>query len=163
MAIDTPLSSPMEEPAMILNRWYRQPSVPASNGSGTIDRLRRGRGARRRRSQPPSCEVLEARQLLAHATIAPAIATHPVDGGSGRDRLVFPKSLEVIQVGPSVSGAAIRILSGTHTLRPLRAGADSPTHSVIVGPAALENRHILHFPKRAYDAGETVGVARARP
>src|SRR5262245_64990345 len=53
MAIDTPLGSPMEEPAMILNRWYRQPSVPASNDSGTIDRLRRGRGLHHVASPPP--------------------------------------------------------------------------------------------------------------
>jgi hypothetical protein len=31
---------------------------------------------RRRRCQPPSCEDLEPRQLLAHATIAPAAVTH---------------------------------------------------------------------------------------
>ena len=62
---------------MFLNRCFRQPSVPASNDSGTTDRLRRGRGTRRRRSQPPSCEDLEARQLMAHATIAPAAVKHP--------------------------------------------------------------------------------------
>ena len=61
---------------MIFNRGYRQPSVPASNDTGTTDRLRRGRGTRRRRSQPPSCEDLEARLLLAHATIAPAAVKH---------------------------------------------------------------------------------------
>src|SRR5262245_65745730 len=32
MAIDTPLGSPMEEPAMILNRWYRGSD---SNGEKT--------------------------------------------------------------------------------------------------------------------------------
>jgi hypothetical protein len=32
MAIDVPLGSPMEEPAMVLNRWFRRSSVPASNG-----------------------------------------------------------------------------------------------------------------------------------
>jgi hypothetical protein len=69
----------------------------------------------------------------------------------------------LISVGASASGEAIRILSGTYTLRPLRAGAASPTHSVIVGPAELKNRHILRFLKRAYDAGATVGIARARP
>ena len=62
---------------MFLNSWYRQPSVPASNDSETTDKLRRGRRTRRRRSQPPSCEDLEPRQLMAHATVAAAAVKHP--------------------------------------------------------------------------------------
>jgi hypothetical protein len=69
----------------------------------------------------------------------------------------------VISVGAPASGEALRLLSGTYTLRPLRAGPNSPTRSVIVGPGELKNRRILRFLKRAYEAGATVGVTRARP
>ncbi len=62
---------------MFLNKWFGQPSTSASNDSQTIDGLRRGRGTRRRKFQPRSWEVLEARQLLAHTTIAPGVAEHP--------------------------------------------------------------------------------------
>ena len=62
---------------MFLIKWFGQSSVPASKNSGAADKLRGGRGTRRRRSQPLSWEVLEARQLLAHATIAPAAVQHP--------------------------------------------------------------------------------------
>jgi hypothetical protein len=50
-----------------------------------------------------------------------------------------------------------------YDIRPLRARADSLTHSVIFGPAELENRYIRRFLERAYDAGETVAAARTRP
>ena len=62
---------------MFLNKWFRQPSAPASKDSGAHDKLGRSRGVRRRRSQPPSWEALEARQLLAHATIALAAVKQP--------------------------------------------------------------------------------------
>jgi hypothetical protein len=94
----------MEEPAMILNRWYRQPSVHASKDSGTIDRLRRGRGARRRRSQPPSCEVLEARQLLAHTTIAPAVVDHPAALVAG----LAPATLRTPAVDPTLEESFLK-------------------------------------------------------
>jgi hypothetical protein len=67
----------MEEAAMFLIKWFGQSSVPASKNSGAADKLRGGRGTRRRRSQPLSWDALEARQLLAHATIAPAAVKHP--------------------------------------------------------------------------------------
>jgi hypothetical protein len=67
----------MKEPAMFLINWSGESSVRTSKVTGTTDRLRRGRGTRRRRSQPPSCEALEPRQLLAHATVAPAAVKHP--------------------------------------------------------------------------------------
>src|SRR5262245_46007712 len=67
----------MEEHAMFPTRWLRQASARASKDSGATDRLGRRRGGRRRGVQPPSCEVLEARQLLAHATIAPTNVQRP--------------------------------------------------------------------------------------
>jgi hypothetical protein len=82
---------------------------------------------------------------------------------AGGKHQVAPKSLGVISVGASASGEAIRSLAGAYTLRPLQTGADSPTRSTIVGPSALKNQRILRYLKRAYDAGETVGVTMARP
>ena len=82
---------------------------------------------------------------------------------AGGKHQVAPKSLGVISVGASATGEAIRSLAGAYTLRPLQTGADSPTRSTIVGPSALKNQRILRYLKRAYDAGETVGVTMARP
>ena len=62
---------------MFLVNWFGQSSVPASKDSAVSDKLGQGRGTRRRRSQPLSWDVLEARQLLTHATITPAVVKHP--------------------------------------------------------------------------------------
>src|SRR3954447_23224986 len=57
------------------------------------------------------------------------------DGGPGRTRSVFLKSLGVIQVSPSVSGAALRALSaGAYTLMPLQVAGPA-----VVGAADLRN------------------------
>jgi hypothetical protein len=73
----TSLDSPMEEAAMFLIKWLGQSSVPASKDSAAADRPGRNQGTRRRRFQPRYWEALEARQLLAHATTAPATVKHP--------------------------------------------------------------------------------------
>ena len=62
---------------MFLIKWFGQSSVPASRDSVAAHRPGRSRKTRRRRSRPLSWEALEARQLLAHTTIARGIVQHP--------------------------------------------------------------------------------------
>jgi IPT/TIG domain len=102
-------------------------------------------------------ECLESRDLLSLTPASISVTATTLD------RPGASKSLGVLSLGASASGEAIQSLAGTYTLRPLRTGANSPTHSVIVGPSALQNRRILRYLKRAYDAGEAVGVTMARP
>jgi Ca2+-binding RTX toxin-like protein len=83
-----------------------------------------------------------------------------LDGGSGQDRLVAQKSLGVIQVGPSVSGTALRALSGIYTRVSLQSRVADP---VIVGAADLRGGGFGGLLKRDYNDGQTVALANATP
>jgi IPT/TIG domain/RTX calcium-binding nonapeptide repeat (4 copies) len=78
------------------------------------------------------------------------------DVGSGQDRRVFLKSLGVIQVGQSLSGAVLQILSRTYTLRPLQVAGP-----VIVGAADLRDEAIVDLLRSNYNGGQTVALANA--
>jgi hypothetical protein len=79
-----------------------------------------------------------------------------LDGGSGTNRLVALKSLGMIQVGPSASGAALRSLSGAYTLRPLQVSGPA-----VVGAADLRNGRIASQLRRDYVGGQTVALTNA--
>jgi hypothetical protein len=81
----------------------------------------------------------------------------------GWEHPVHSTSLGVISVGATASGEAVRLLSGTYTLRPPQAGAQTRLGPVIVGPAGLLNCHVLRRLRQAYEAGATVAVTRAGP
>ena len=78
------------------------------------------------------------------------------DSGSGQDRLVAQNSLGVIQVGSSVSGAAVKDLSGDYTLRPLLTAGPA-----VIDAADLRNGHIAGLLKSDYDGGQAVAIANA--
>jgi hypothetical protein len=78
------------------------------------------------------------------------------DSSSGQDRLVAQNSLGVIQVGPSVSGAALKDLSGAYTLRPLLSSGPA-----VVDAAELRDGHIAGLLKSDYDGGQAVAIANA--
>jgi hypothetical protein len=79
-----------------------------------------------------------------------------LDGGPGLNHLVSLKSLGVIQVAPSVSGAALRSLSGAYTLMPLKVAGPA-----VVGAADLRNANTVALLKNDYDGGQTVAIANA--
>jgi hypothetical protein len=69
-------------------------------------------------------------------------------------------SLGSIQVGPSASGEAVRILGTAYTLQPLT-NACPDCLGIVVGPADLSNSTIVTRLQAAYDAGQPVGVTNA--
>jgi hypothetical protein len=69
-------------------------------------------------------------------------------------------SLGSIQVGPSASGEAVRILSTGYVLQPLT-NACPDCLGIVVGPADLSNSTIVTRLQAAYDAGQPVGVTNA--
>jgi hypothetical protein len=81
-----------------------------------------------------------------------------LDGGPGLNRQVSLKSLGVIQVAPSVSGAALRSLSGAYTLMPLQVAGPA-----VVGAADLRNGRIANLLRNDYDGGQTVALTNATP
>jgi hypothetical protein len=80
------------------------------------------------------------------------------DGGPGLNRLVIQQTLGVIQVGPSVSGAAHKRLSADYTLTLLEVAGPA-----VVGPADLRNGRIAGLLKSDYPGGQTVTLANATP
>jgi hypothetical protein len=77
---------------------------------------------------------------------------------AGLDRVVNQRSLGVVQVGPSASGAGLRGLSGSYTLSPLRVAGPA-----VVGVADLRNGRIVDQLKRDYDGGQPVALTNATP
>jgi hypothetical protein len=73
------------------------------------------------------------------------------------------KSLGIIQVGPSASGEAVRILSTKFTLRPLTARRCKSCLGIVVGRADLFNPAVAVQLRAAYEAGHGVAVTNARP
>lgn len=127
----------MEEHATFPTRWLRPPSVPASNDGGATEKLGRRRGAQRRGIRPPSCEALEARQLLAHTTIAPAAVPRPAALVAPDPRGLGPavrqaRALELLLERLEARHARVTsILEGFYLRHPLmpRFGAPPPTPS----------------------------------
>jgi hypothetical protein len=78
------------------------------------------------------------------------------DGGPGLTRTIALKSLGVVQVGPSASGAGLRRLSGSYRLMPLRVAGPA-----VVGAADLRDGRIVDLLKNSYDGGQTVSIANA--
>jgi hypothetical protein len=74
-----------------------------------------------------------------------------------------PKSLGVIEVGPSASGEAVRILSTQFTLRPLTWRRCRSCLGIVVGRADLFNKGIAVQLRAAYEAGHGVAVTNAKP
>jgi hypothetical protein len=64
----------------------------------------------------------------------------------------------VIQVAPSVSGEALRDLSGAYRFSPLRVRVAGP---VVVGAADLRDRGITDLLRRDYNSGQAVALANA--
>ncbi len=131
------------------------------------------------RAARPHLESLEPRLALsASPRVAVVADTLMVKGTPGPDgirieptrhtgtrRVVFDgkvaqKSLGVIQVGPSVSGTALRALSGVYTRMPLQSRVAGP---VIVGAADLRGGGFGGLLKRDYNDGQTVALANATP
>jgi len=78
------------------------------------------------------------------------------DNASGRNRLVFVRSLGAIQVGPSASGSALRSLAGPFALRPLQV-----TGPAVVGAADLGDGRIADLLKNDFEAGQPVAITNA--
>ncbi len=70
-------------------------------------------------------------------------------------------SLGSIQIGPSASGEAVRILSTAYTLQPLSGDVCLSCIGVIVGPADLFTPRIIDQLRAAYEAGHAVGLTNA--
>jgi hypothetical protein len=81
-------------------------------------------------------------------------------GSSRHDRLVAARSLGVIQVGPSVSGSALKSLSGIYTPISLQPRIAGP---VVIGAADLGGAAVGAMVKRDYHGGQTIGLANATP
>jgi RTX calcium-binding nonapeptide repeat (4 copies) len=79
-----------------------------------------------------------------------------LDGGPGTNRLVPLKSLGVVQVGPSASGAGLRRLSRSYTLLPLQFAGPA-----VVGAADLSNASTVAMLQNDYQSGQTVAIANA--
>jgi hypothetical protein len=71
------------------------------------------------------------------------------------------KTLGTIQVGPSASGEAVRILSTAYTLRPLRGDVCRICLGIVVGPADLFTASIIDQLRAAYEAGQGVALTNA--
>ena len=79
-----------------------------------------------------------------------------LSGGPGRNSTVNLKSLGVIQVGASASGAGIRRLAAAYVLQPLRVAGPA-----VVGAADLKNPSTVALLKNSYDGGQTVSLTSA--
>ena len=79
-----------------------------------------------------------------------------LSGGPGRTSTVNLKSLGVIQVGASASGAGIRRLAASYVLQPLRVAGPA-----VVGAADLKNPSTVALLKNSYDGGQTVSLTSA--
>jgi hypothetical protein len=79
-----------------------------------------------------------------------------LEGGPGQNSLVIQKSLGVVQVGPSASGAGLKRLSGAYRLMPLQVAGPA-----VVGAADLRNGRIAGLLRNDYAGGQTVAIANA--
>jgi hypothetical protein len=79
-----------------------------------------------------------------------------LDGGPGRNRLVAVKTLGVVQVGPSASGAGLRRLSGSYSLMPLQVAGPA-----VVGAADLGNGRIASQLIRDFNGGQPLALTNA--
>jgi hypothetical protein len=93
-----------------------------------------------------------------HNTLIGNPSRDTLNGGPGKDSVVAVKSLGVVQVGPSATGAALRGLSGSYTLMPLQVAGPA-----VVGAADLRNGRIANQLKNDYAGGQPVALTNATP
>jgi hypothetical protein len=74
-----------------------------------------------------------------------------------------PRKLGTLQVGPSASGDALRILSTAYQFRPLAHQRCRSCLGVVVGREDLSNPAIVVQLRAAYEAGHGVAVSNATP
>ncbi len=83
------------------------------------------------------------------------------DQNAANSAAAAPKKRGTIQLGPSASGEAVRILSTAYKLRPLRGKVCRTSLGIVVGPADLFTPRIIERLRAAYEAGHGVALTNA--
>jgi hypothetical protein len=90
----------------------------------------------------------------------PLAATQDQNAAAAASTAATP-NLGTIQVGPSASGEAVRILSTAFALQPLSGDVCLTCLGIIVGPGDLFTPSIIDQLRAAYEAGHAVGLTNA--
>jgi hypothetical protein len=83
------------------------------------------------------------------------------DRNAANSAVAASRKLGTIQVGPSASGEAVRILSTAYKLRPLRGNVCRTCLGIVVGPADLSTPSIIDQLRAAYGEGHGIALTNA--